>query len=669
VASGGTITVDFAAETARFTSELKKVRGDLKGLKDDTSSLASGMRTAGAALVGLFSAAAIGAGIRAIVKATEESEQAISNLNNALKTAGANVAVASEDMQAFASEMQRMTTFSDEAVVGVESLLLGFRGLSSGTIKQATADILDLSTRLGIDLDSAAKTVGRALEDPVAGLTALRRAGVQFTDDQKRLVSALVETGEKAEAQQVILKELEARFKGAAEAARDTLGGAIKGVKNAFDDLLEAKGGLPGATKSLNDFAKVLSSPEIKEGFEAIIAGLVKIVETAAKAAGELAKFGAAAGKALGKAITGGVEVNVVKALQAELDHELEVLKALQQQQTINAFTFGKDISEQISKERDYIETLKLRIEIAKQAQPRRDFLTALTPAADSIIAGITQPTEFTTPEVPAGESDEALKRRIEQTRQLNDFLKEERKNANDIIKADIADQLQFEDEQYREFGLRRLEVQQLAYEADIEAARQASLSKREIAQQERDFHLLMDQEVIASRQRAVQAGIGLLQLLAQKSKTAAIALILVNRGLMIAQAIQNTSAAVTKALAIYGPTPAGFAAAAAAKTLGAIEIGLIAATGALEIGQVTSGNSGSVVGPGTPNNPIFTDNGQEERTFGASSKSAVEITINGFVGPEILQEMLDHITEAVGERDVVIINQGSRQAQELIGG
>ena len=115
-------------------------------------------------------------------------------------------------------------------------------------------------------------------------MTQLARAGVVLSPMQQKLVKDLVDTGEAAEAQGIILDELEDTYQGAAAAARDNFGGALEGLKNDFDNLLEAKGGLPGATDAINDFAKALQDPGIKRGVDAIISALLTLGPTAVKA-------------------------------------------------------------------------------------------------------------------------------------------------------------------------------------------------------------------------------------------------------------------------------------------------------------------------------------------------------------------------------------------------
>src|SRR5690606_25828234 len=121
--------------------------------------------------------------------------------------------------------MQQLTTYGDEAVLQMENLLLTFTSIKGPVFKEATAVILDVSTALGQDLQSSAIQVGKALNDPVIGITALQRVGVSFTETQKKVITQLVKTGDIAGAQKLILAELSKEFGGAANAAANTFGG------------------------------------------------------------------------------------------------------------------------------------------------------------------------------------------------------------------------------------------------------------------------------------------------------------------------------------------------------------------------------------------------------------------------------------------------------------
>lgn len=155
---------------------------------------------------------------------------------------------------------------------------------------------------------------------------------------------------------------------------------------------------------------------------------------------------------------------------------------------------------------------------------------------------------------------------------------------------------------------------------------------------------------------------LGLLNTLAGKSKAAAIAAVLLNRGLAISQAVQNTAVAVTKALTV---DPTG-ALAARVATIGKIQIGIIAATGALEVANIASGNAGGIGGTtlGTPSNPLPTTD--VANAAGATSRASTTIIFNGPVAGE--RAFIDLIRDEI-DRDVIIIPSNSRQAMELRGG
>lgn len=223
----------------------------------------------------LIAGAAVGTAFYAIQKATAESEAAIAQLESALKSTGGAVGFTSSQLQGFAQELQKTSTLGDEAIIGLQTRLLSFGNVTGDVFKRATQATIDLSARLGKDLNSAALQVGKALNDPVKGLAGLSRAGIQFSAEQKEVIKTLAETGEVAGAQAIILTELERKFGGAAQAARNTFGGALTSLREAMGDLLEAPGGMADATKSLNEFTALLQDPATKQAAETLTSSLV----------------------------------------------------------------------------------------------------------------------------------------------------------------------------------------------------------------------------------------------------------------------------------------------------------------------------------------------------------------------------------------------------------
>ena len=84
--------------------------------------------------------------------------------------------------------------------------------------------------------------LGKALNDPAKGLTALSRSGIQFTEDQKTMIKSMVEAGNTAGAQNMILKELEKQYGGNSVAAAQGLAGALDTLGEKFYDLQVALG-------------------------------------------------------------------------------------------------------------------------------------------------------------------------------------------------------------------------------------------------------------------------------------------------------------------------------------------------------------------------------------------------------------------------------------------
>lgn len=237
-----------------------------KGLKNSQRNLASFSK---AAKVGLAGVAVVFAGITAaFVKGSIVQEKSLAQLNAVLKSTSGIVGISSKQLQGMAANLQNVTTYGDETIISAQSLLLTFTKIGKEAFPQALEATLNVATAMGTDLKSAAIQVGKALNDPVLGMSALSRSGITFSEDQKEVIKALVETGDVAGAQTIMLKELETQFGGSARAARDTLGGALKALQNAFGDLFELSGeGIDDLKGGIEQLIGLISDPKTKEAF------------------------------------------------------------------------------------------------------------------------------------------------------------------------------------------------------------------------------------------------------------------------------------------------------------------------------------------------------------------------------------------------------------------
>lgn len=214
-----------------------KASKTLKNFGDEadkmSARLKAGLIIAGTAAVG-FAAAS--------VKAFTESQNVIAQTNAVIKSTGGVAGVSAKQVSDLASSLQKVTKFSDETIQQGQNLLLTFTKIGKDIFPEATEVMLNMSQALGQDVKSSAIQLGKALQDPILGITALRRVGVNFNDAQKEVVKNLVETGRSAEAQRLILNELQIEFGNSARAAGETFAGKLAILKNQFNDLQEGIG-------------------------------------------------------------------------------------------------------------------------------------------------------------------------------------------------------------------------------------------------------------------------------------------------------------------------------------------------------------------------------------------------------------------------------------------
>jgi hypothetical protein len=281
MASLGTLTVDIVARTGGFIRGMDKAEATSKKwkrkVKRDLAEVSSQMKTL--ATVGI---AGIVGGFGAVVAASGKQADAIRQVETRLKSTGGAAGKTSEELQKMASALQNVTRFGDETILEMQSVLLTFTNIEGQVFDRTVPAILDLSTAMGQSLQSSAVQLGKALNDPIKGLSALSRVGIQFTDDQKAVIESLVETGDVAAAQNVILEELERQFGGSAVAAGDTFVGALTQVKNAFGDLLENAGGLEDNKEALQELVDFLQDPETVASARALTGALINGFTTVA---------------------------------------------------------------------------------------------------------------------------------------------------------------------------------------------------------------------------------------------------------------------------------------------------------------------------------------------------------------------------------------------------
>jgi hypothetical protein len=273
----GSLTVDLILKMGGFKQGADAAAREIDSAERRITARTKKIQDSFRSMGRLFAGAFAGLGLAQVIRATADAERAFAELTNAVRNNGGAVGRTAEELADASQELQSLTTFSDDAIQSMQALLLKFSSIRGDEFDRATMATLDLAAALGTDLPAAAKLIGRALEDPVAGLSRLARAGIIFSAQQKRVIEDLVNTGKSADAQRVILDALDAKVKGSAAAMRNNFGGALAGLKNAFGDLLEGKDGIPAATEAINDLTDALSNPETKRAADSLIGALARM--------------------------------------------------------------------------------------------------------------------------------------------------------------------------------------------------------------------------------------------------------------------------------------------------------------------------------------------------------------------------------------------------------
>lgn len=246
-----------------------KIKGDTSDFEKSINSAAKSSEGAGLSFGKLTAAVAAGEAVFNIakvgvqkltgflgdtIKSANDSENALAQLTSVLKSTGNAAGLSADDLKNQANALQKLTTFSDEAVMSAQNLLLTFTNVKGSVFKESIPIILDMSQALGQDLKSSSIQLGKALNDPIKGITALSRVGVSFTQQQKDQIEALVGANKSMEAQKIILKELKTEFGGSAEAAGKTFAGSLERLKNQVDDVKESIG--TALVKALTPFTQ-----------------------------------------------------------------------------------------------------------------------------------------------------------------------------------------------------------------------------------------------------------------------------------------------------------------------------------------------------------------------------------------------------------------------------
>lgn len=632
MASAGTVTVDFSAETARFTAELQKVNSRLKGIEGSFKSLG---RVAKAAM-GALSAGALVAFVKSAANAADELGKASDKIGittsglRAFEIASTEAGVSIESTSKLLLESQKRLGEA-AAGTGEAAKYIKLLGLNVKELQQLAPDELfktyanainGLSNR-GEQLAAAQALMGKASREAFnliqAGSPAFDEAA-QFVD---RFALAL---------DRVSIKQIEqandqmARLGLISQGAGQQIAAGLAPFVEAFSLAVQnATGSTEGFKAAAAVFGATVQTAfaiaenaarSLQAAFFTVAAGVAaamrELVETAITAKTFLESPRAFFSPQVQAALKAGIE-NGTASLTASVEANLTKAKdALSQIQSIEQIQSGIIAN---------LESSRARAEAAVAEQAARDAAAkagGLTLGGDDAI-GLTQQQNFDIINAAAAAAAEAQKQ----------------------IQRDLTD-----------FTLGELQRQSEAFQN----AKNFEIATEQAAQQ----------QIAELKAGAYSSAISALQAFAGRSEKTAKALVIIEKGRAIAVAAMNTYEAVTHQLKSGDPYTA-FARAAAAGAYGAAQVAGIAATAYGQMRNISAAGGAPI---GSPQNPVFTNPQSEDQQFGAQQQTVTQVIIQGdvFSSSETVEYLINKIREAVDDRDVVIIGSNSRNAQDLLG-
>lgn len=184
-----------------------------------------GMSSALKGAVGIAAAAGAIGLVKDAVGEARESQKVGATTAQIIKQTGGAANLSADQVGNLSTAISNKTGIDDEAIQTGANLLLTFKnvanqaGEGANVFDRATGAAADLSAAGFGSMESASTMLGKALNDPVAGISALGRAGVTFSDQQKEQIKTLTESGDVLGAQKIIMAEVESQVGGVAEAS------------------------------------------------------------------------------------------------------------------------------------------------------------------------------------------------------------------------------------------------------------------------------------------------------------------------------------------------------------------------------------------------------------------------------------------------------------------
>lgn len=324
------IKVRIASELSDIQRSLQDLRrnarssgGDARAASRDWSGFGRTLDGVQRRIVGIVGAYVSFRGVqslfRGVIRNTIEAEQVTAQLRATLQSTGEAAGLTFEKLTGMARQLSTETGLSEQEITRAQTRLLTYTNIVGDEFAAALQLAIDQSVRLGQGIEQSSEIIGQALQDPIKSMQTLGRQGFKLEGEQRALVRSLQETGRMAEAQAVIIEMLQESYGGAAVASRNTLGGALAGLRNAFGDLMRQEDGAPGLVSAINSLTDTLQDPAFIASMQRLVTAFANIGAAAARATSTVVDFFQFVGEEIAAQV-GGPALDDLVRIEQQLD-------------------------------------------------------------------------------------------------------------------------------------------------------------------------------------------------------------------------------------------------------------------------------------------------------------------------------------------------------------
>lgn len=244
------LTIEIAANVSQAVKGIESVSKSMEDASKKANSFGGKLSSVGLSLSAFNSIlGTVTTATKRIAQTTSElvsiyaiQEQAQTRLATTLKATNNAVGMSATELYNLASAFQEVSTYGDEAIIGVEALFVSTGKISKDVMPSAIEATLDMASALGEDLTSAARRLAKVLADPKSNLDALKDANIQLSEAQKEEIKRLQESNNLYDAQAIVLDSVASSYGGIAKSLADTDTGKLTQIQNVWGDIKEGLG-------------------------------------------------------------------------------------------------------------------------------------------------------------------------------------------------------------------------------------------------------------------------------------------------------------------------------------------------------------------------------------------------------------------------------------------